>query len=140
MKRELKFRVWDGERMIFLSDLSIGLKKSKKISPYAYFATDTFGSHVKLGHHELMQFTGLLDKNGKEIYEGDIVEVFCTDETSTQCGQSQGLHEVRFEFGFFGIMWKVEMSLKDVCSPLYIELNKDVFIRGNIYEHKNLLK
>lgn len=72
-KREIKFRAWDGERMIYLSDLSIGLKKGKRISPYAYFSKDTFGSYVKLGNHEIMQFTGLLDCKGKEIYEGDIL-------------------------------------------------------------------
>lgn len=74
MKREIKFRAWDGERMIYLSDLSIGLRKGKRISPYAYFSKDTFGSHVKLGNHEVMQFTGKYDKDGDEIYEGDIIE------------------------------------------------------------------
>lgn len=44
MKREIKFRAWDNKRMVYLSDLSIGLKKgTKKICPYAYFTTDTFG-------------------------------------------------------------------------------------------------
>lgn len=75
MEREIKFRAWDGTRMIFLSDLSIGLKKGKRISPYAYFATDTFGNHVSILKHKMMQFSGLKDRNGKEIYEEDIVDI-----------------------------------------------------------------
>ena len=58
MKREIKFRVWDNvdymSSPFTLSDL-----QSKQIQ----FTSDC----------EVMQFTGLKDRNGKEIYEGDIL-------------------------------------------------------------------
>jgi uncharacterized phage protein (TIGR01671 family) len=75
MSEEIKIRAWDGKRMIHLSDLSIGLKKSKTVSPYAYFSVDTFGGHVRLGKHDIMLFAGITDKNNVEIYSGDIVNV-----------------------------------------------------------------
>ena len=61
--RELKFRAWDGERMKQVSTLG--------------FTDDAFVSTPKGSgpreDYELMQYTGLKDKNGKEIYEGDVV-------------------------------------------------------------------
>jgi uncharacterized phage protein (TIGR01671 family) len=122
MKREIKFRAWDGERMIYLSDLSIGLKKSKKISPYAYFSTDTFGNHVKLEHHELMQFTGLKDKNGKEIYEGDIIN-------HPVCERGKVVYFEPYA------SFKVEKG-----DFLYdINMNEESEIIGNIYQNPELI-
>lgn len=55
--REIKFRAWNGE--------------TKKMF---YPRSVTFPTNTEIGSHVLMQYTGLKDKNGKEIYEGDIVE------------------------------------------------------------------
>jgi uncharacterized phage protein (TIGR01671 family) len=81
---------------------------------------------------ELMQFTGLLDKNGKEIYEGDIVKYFDSYQVYL-------LATVKFIDSAFVIQ-------HDGMDDDYIELadfhlpGVSIEVIGNIYQNPELLK
>ncbi len=85
----------------------------------------------------LMQFTGLKDKNGKEIYEGDIVKYKYHIRPDWDDDESfDEISEVKFWNGtFYPIPDEYE------CEDSYYSWKKDNFeVIGNIYENKELLK
>ena len=64
MKRPIKFRCWDKERKCWMNEADT----YQQVVNQARWNPEVGESYP------LMQFTGLKDKNGKEIYEGDIVK------------------------------------------------------------------
>ena len=117
--REIKFRVWDKDKKKFIVDDNW---------------LDDDGYLTKFSFQTLQQFTGLKDKNGKEIYEGDIVKA----ETLYNKCKIKHIGEIKFESATF------IFGCDDVTDSYmtFIELfgDWDTEVIGNIYENPELLK
>ena len=126
--REIKFRAYHKERKEIFEIASIDFEEKKVALSNGVIKL----LNVDFKQFELSQYTGLKDKNGKEIYEGDIV-LIKLDETSTWYKTVVG-----FKKGAF------IANLIDKEDYVYIFhhgfTDDDFEIIGNVYENKNLLE
>jgi uncharacterized phage protein (TIGR01671 family) len=149
--REIKFRAWDGKKILY--------DEYEKISGYAdtchhlslTFKGEVFGRSIYDNHgadklddqnFALEQFTGLTDRAGVDIYEGDIVT--CKD--SNDCDYSG---EVVFENGTFclrrfDLNWDGKRELHTMWKDgmhrwRSIENADDFKVIGNVHQNPDLL-
>ena len=115
--REIKFRAWNqAEKKMIVNRVGFHYEQ------HPYTKWDDCGDDLIL-----MQYTGLKDKNGKEIYEGDVVKFIPKD----------------FEDG---ITWERVVRWQDwgavLCPQGFPDWTKvkDVEIIGNIYKNPELLE
>lgn len=122
--REIKFRAWDviNEKMYPVAYPTWNGATEGKID----FVNHTVEIIDEDGDDKpiLMQFTGLLDKNGKEIFEGDVVEWLVNGDV-----RRKGIVEFVAEFG--GYDMKNFDDKYHVCNDW---LRGEYEVLGNIYE------
>ena len=73
MSREIKFRCWSNEEGQYFPVQIVNFVDNKPISVGYHKKGHKGFLHMRLPKFILEQYTGLTDKNGKEIYEGDII-------------------------------------------------------------------
>ena len=151
MQDRFKFRLYDKAIGEMVYDVCVGfIKDSGKTDDWV--CADTSCGQItyrddKLKDIVLMQCTGLQDKNGKLIYEGDILDLYVSSKKLYR-------YEVKYEIGSFMLVSQDEIfDFPNVwndyvypLSQLYYEYQNEencideCEIIGNIYENTELLK
>jgi uncharacterized phage protein (TIGR01671 family) len=117
VSREIKFRAYDKDKKIMIHNYDQSVGKIYSL-PLGSSIRD-FVFNLGLSYETLMQYTGLKDKHGKEIFEGDIIK--------TELWIHYNNSVIRFEHGYF--------------TPFqYDYINgEDLEVVGNVWENGDLL-
>lgn len=120
MNRPIRFRAWNGKEMQTVFGINFAIDNS--IGQVFYDIRHKECSYEPI----LMQYTGLLDRNGKEIYEGDVVEWQPKNGTKERAVVNWDNERTRFVCDVYGFNER--------------EAKERIKIIGNVYENPDLLQ
>ena len=126
--REIKFRCWDTENKQMLKVQELDFEDTFYGGRLSIRA-DMYNDYFDIEDMILMQYTGLKDKNGKEIYEGDIVKVFTNKEWR--------IGKIIYEHSGFTIDVTDNKNLEYGRTSIIESLTEVI---GNIYDNPKLLE
>lgn len=124
--RDIKFRAWDNQNKQMLDVQELNFEDCF-YGGEMQIRTTMYSDYFDCREMPLMQYTGLHDKNGKEIYEGDIVKCsFYPDFI--------------FEIKFTELCWYMRKIPTSEHINLSDVLYEDLEVIGNIYDNPELLE
>lgn len=129
MERVIKFRAWYNNRMLYSHNNTI----NKSNVQNAWFFNKVNEDDI------IMQFTGLTDKNGKEIYEGDVLE-FTRPYGNWQIPERHGYITDKCEVVYEQDTCSFRLKYKGSQQKLRKHINYKYEIIGNVHEHPHLIK
>ena len=132
---DIKFRAWlkNEHKMVDVDSIDF---TNKRITYYDKdFEFECFGA-LSFDEIELMQYTGLKDDNGTEIYEGDIVESIY-DYYSCSYKEITTVGKVVIEAG---MVWTQDKNGEILTYLSEIDTTLDCEVLGNAYENAELLE
>lgn len=121
--RELKFRAWNKFHKKWILDVLIESSDNNNFTLATFHnLNETIKDEEETVH--IMQYTGLKDKNGKEIYEGDIIEYNNLFDEEIRKQIIKNMTEWLIEYGY---------EYEEMCSY------RNIIVLGNIYENGDLI-
>lgn len=135
MSREIKFRFWDEYNKQYSEEPFYRITISNDGQVYNSENDEWYEVNTR---YVIQQFTGLKDKKGKEIYEGDIIKCKPIDVI-----HPQDLFKYNnFEFLTSAVYWSKEYCCfeTDFNSSCFADSKNVIEVIGNIYETPELLQ
>jgi uncharacterized phage protein (TIGR01671 family) len=133
--REIKFRAWDKEKREMVNVLKINfLFETIDGIMVEGYDDNTIDHWIMPENLELMQYTGLKDNRGYEIYEGDVIAFYIPDAIAEELGPEIGQVEWRNECCRFTL--KEDRWDEGLHEDIVAEF---ATIIGNVYENPELI-
>lgn len=126
-----KFRAWDTTNKEMFKD-TFAITKSGQVVVVEQESVASSPDYVFVDHLVIMQSTGLKDKNGKEIFEGDVVRQVRTQPTTEN-------ETITGVVTMIEGTWLIMNDCEQLASKLWSETDENEII-GNIYENPELLE
>lgn len=144
MSREIKYRVWDNENKSYNDPYSYAYYAMTQDGELGFYCHGDYMDEADPDVYFIEQYTGLTDKNGKEIYEGDIVRYSFINPSRTYT-EPVSFGPIQDGEGYYHqefLAWRTtcvddgeaHSSLLDLVEP-----NWTCEIIGNIHENPELL-
>lgn len=145
--RVIKFKAWNHEDKEMIQDVHDGMMIQMNSGQLGFYDDDGAFQECR---YKILQFTGMMDKNGKDIYEGDICRVLYTDWPSKTDGDTRPIKQYMQDISnigcveFVDCMWSFhfisDVHGDDWYGSFHVGAHGMIEVIGNIFETPELLE